>query len=526
MSSQHGLPSDGLSPSGMLDSEQFRSLAHEAVDIAAEYLATLPSQPVYQRMPSHAIASILDAPLPAAGNPARDVLETVAAEIMPYPMGNGHPRFFGWVNSPPDPIGIVAELLAATMNPSCAGGDHAAIYLERTTVRWLMELVGYPTDGSMGILVSGGSMASLTCLAAARHQTATVDGWSIREEGFQGARPPLIMYVSSETHTTVIKAAELLGIGSTHVRMIPADRHYRFDPRELARQIARDRADGLRPFCVVGSAGTVNTGAIDPLDELADLCGDEGLWLHVDGAYGGVGILDERRRDLFRGMERADSLAIDPHKWLSVPVECGCAMVRTGALLRDTFSLVPPYIRVEEGKGIGGLPWYSEYGFQQSRGFRALKTWMTLAHSGRDGLARVISRHNDLAASLVDLIRESPDLELVEAPVLSIVCFRYHPRHPELDDDALNAINKRIMEDVQSDGTAFLTQAVLRGTFALRANILHFGTTVEDLDTLVSAVLEAGARATHLERASVDGPEFHGAFNHHERLNVRSADEQ
>jgi glutamate/tyrosine decarboxylase-like PLP-dependent enzyme len=220
------------------------------------------------------------------------------------------------------------------------------------------------------------------------------------------------------------------------------------------------------------------------------VCNEEKLWFHIDGAYGAVGVLDERLGDRFSGMERADSLALDPHKWLSVPVECGCALIRDGALLRDTFSLVPPYVRTEEGKGIGGLPWFSEYGFQQTRGFRALKVWMTIAAAGRDGLRTTIRGHNDLARELADLVRSTPDLELLNEPVLSIVCFRYVPA---AGFDA-NEVNKRIMEAIQSSGTAFVTQAVLGGTFWLRANILHFGTTSEDLRALVDTVIETAGR--------------------------------
>jgi glutamate/tyrosine decarboxylase-like PLP-dependent enzyme len=475
-------------PSFEFDAEAFRALGYRAVDIATGYLAGIRDDPVYQPVPPAVRAALMEAPLPEDPFATDALLDAFRSTILPYPMGNGHPRFFGWVNSPPAPAGIVAEFLAAAFDPSCAGGDHAAIYLERGVVRWLMELVGFPIEGSMGILTSGGSMASLTAIAAARHAAALADGWNDRESGLQaGERPPFVMYLSGEGHTTMVKAAELLGIGNEQVRKIPVRGDFTMDLAALREAIAADRAAGLRPFLVAASAGTVSTGAIDPFDAIADLCQREGLWFHIDGAYGAVGVLDDRLADRFAGMERADSLALDPHKWLSVPVECGCALIRDGALLRDTFSLVPPYVRTEEGKGFGGLPWFSEYGFQQTRGFRALKVWMTLSASGRAGIAATIRRHNDLAAYLASRIRESGDLELLMEPTLSIVCFRYRPSGESGD---LNDINKRIMETMQAEGRAFVTQAMLNGAFWLRANVLHYATTREDIDALIEVVRE------------------------------------
>jgi glutamate/tyrosine decarboxylase-like PLP-dependent enzyme len=281
----------------------------------------------------------------------------------------------------------------------------------------------------------------------------------------------------------MVKAAELLGIGNRHVRWVPVDADRRMDVDALRRMIGEDREAGMRPFLVAASAGTVSTGAVDPFDAIADTCAAEELWFHVDGAYGAVGILDPRLDELFSGMERADSLALDPHKWLSVPVECGCILIRDSATMRDTFSLVPAYLRTEENRGIGGLPWFAEYGFQQTRGFRALKVWMTLAASGRKGLSATIQRHNDLAKTLAAMVDASPELELYADPPLSIVLFRVRPPGGRIDD-----LNKQVMEAVQSSGRAFLTQAVIDGTFWLRANPLHFNTTEDDLAALLAVV--------------------------------------
>lgn len=479
-----------------IEPERFRQLGYLAVDLATQHLAGMRQRPVFTPMLPQERQGLLEQPLPQAGLPPEEILSRFSQAILPHPMGNGHPRFFGWVNSPPAPIGVIAELLAAAMGPSCAGGDHAATYLERCVVRWLMELVGFPVEGSMGLLVSGGSMASLHGLAAARQRAALQDGIELRQTGLLPWARQLTMYMSGEAHTTLRKAAELLGLGSAAVRIIPVDDAYRISLPELRAAIAADRAAGYRPFCVIGSAGTVSTGAIDPLPDLADVCDEEQLWFHVDGAYGAVGCLDPTVAARYAGMERADSLALDPHKWLSVPVECGCALLRDGALLRDTFSLVPPYLRTEEGAGFGGLPWFAEYGFQQTRSFRALKVWMTLAHAGREGLATMIARQNALARHLAAMVVAAPDLELLSAVSLSICCFRYRPADLALSDAELDALNKAIMEAVQAEGAAFLTQTSLNGRFALRANVLHYDTNEADLATLLDAVRRAALALT------------------------------
>lgn len=477
-----------------VDMASFRRSAHRAVDVVVGHLSGVRGRPVFVPMQPGQRLALLDEPLPEQGTSPDAILDQFCQRVLPHPMGNGHPRFFGWVNSPPAPAGVLAEFLAATMNPSCAGGDHAAIYLERCCTRWLMELVGFPTQGSMGLLVSGGSLASLTCLAAARHRAAARDGWNVREEGLQGNRPPLTLYLSEEGHSCVRKSAELLGLGTAGLRTVPVDARFRMDVRALGEMVKADRAAGKRPFCVSASAGTVNTGAIDPLDELADFCEREDLWLHVDGAYGAFGILDPEVAPRYAGMSRVHSLALDPHKWLSVPVECGCALVRDGKTLREAFSLVPPYLRTEEGKGFGGLPWFSEYGFQQTRGFRALKLWAVLKHAGRAGLAALVSRHVALARHLAEMIDAAPDLQRLADGELSVVCFRYAPEHLRGDEARLNALNKSVMEQVQAGGEAFLSGTVLRGQFALRACILHYGTTEEDLAALLDVVRRIGAR--------------------------------
>lgn len=476
--------------------DHFRKIGHTAVDLIADHLDRIRETPVIRPMTATARRALTEQRWSAEGADPQELLHQFAHDILPYPMGNGHPRFFGWVNSPPAPIGIIAELLAAAQDPSCDVGDIAALHLEGAVIRWFVDLVGLPADAA-GLLVSGGSMASLTGLAAARQWVAERDGWDVRADG---ASPPdgrrLLIYLSGEAHSSIRKSVELLGLGHTSIRLVPTDDTFRLDPARLAEQIRADLAAGHRPFCVVASAGTVNTGAVDPFDALADICAEHDLWLHVDGAYGGAALADPELAEVYTGLSRVDSMTIDAHKWLSVPVECGCALVRDGALLRRTFSLIPPYLHTEEGLGIGGPPSYAEYGFQQTRGFRALKLWMVLQHTGRQGLTRLVRRHLALARELADGIARAPELAL-RAPVqLSVVCFQYVPTDRALDRDQLNALNRAIEARVQSDGRTFLTSTVLHGDLVLRACVLHYDTTAADVAHLIAVVREIGAQVT------------------------------
>jgi aromatic-L-amino-acid decarboxylase len=475
--------------------QAFRQLAHDAVEIAADYLAGIRDQPVFRVMPDDVRRELLDQELTEHGLPAAALLRAVRDTIMPYPMGNGHPRFFGWVNSAPAPIGIVAELLAATQDPSCDVGDIASLHVETAVLGWFKRLMGYP-DSAAGVLVSGGTMASLTGLAAARQWVAETDGWNVRNDG---VRPPdgrrLLVYASQEAHSSIRKSIELLGIGSGSIRKIPVDRDYRLDVQALREQVEADLNAGHRPFCVVGSAGTVNTGMIDPLNEIAELCQRYRLWFHVDGAYGAVAASHPDRARAFAGLSRADSLTLDPHKWLSVPIECGCALVRDGELLRRTFAYVPPYLHTEDGVGVGG-PDFAQYGFQQTRGFRALKLWMVLRQLGRHGLVELIGRHLALASELTSMVDAAPELQRVAPTCLSVVAFRYVPPAGRFDDEWLSALNRQIEARVQTDGRVFITSTHLREGLVLRACILNYDTGPDDLRELVAVVREIGAQVT------------------------------
>jgi aromatic-L-amino-acid/L-tryptophan decarboxylase len=468
--------------------DELRRAGRAAADLAADHLAGITDNPVWRPVGGADRDWLTHQDLPAAGRPLDDLVQDVRTRILPYPMGNGHPRFFGWVNSPPSPAGIAVSSLAAALNPSCAGGDHAGALLEHSVLRWLAELVGYPHRPGGGLLTSGASMATIIAIASARQRAARRDGWDVREEGLSG-RPPMVMYVSAEAHGCLRKAAELLGLGSRHLRVVRVTDTFRLDVNALRAVVAEDLATGLRPFCVAASAGTVNTGAIDPLDEIADVAAEHGLWFHVDGAYGALAILAGQAAPAFAGWERADSVVLDPHKWLGVPVDCGCVLLRDPTFARDAFSLVPAYLRDD---GAGDLGWFAEYGPEQTRQFRALRAWATMAHLGREGIVRLVDHTMRLAYRLAALIEESDDFELLAPVTTSITAFRYRPR-PELAPDPLDALNRAIPSAVQRRGRAFLTGTRLAGAEAMRACFLNPATTEQDLAILLAEVRAAAA---------------------------------
>lgn len=464
-----------------LSPDEFRRLGHQLIELIAAQLENIHSAPTRQPVPPDVQDFLLNPTLPPQPHNPDTLIEQFQAYIQPYPMGNNSPRFFAWVNSPAAPLGILAEMLAAAHNPSVAGGDHSATYLEYGILKWFKQMFGFTMEAG-GLLVSGGSVANLVCMGAMRHWATA---GKVRAEGM--ANQTLVVYTSTEGHSCILKAVEILGIGNQNLRHIPVNADYQMDMDALRQQIATDRANGLRPVCIAASAGTVNTGAIDPLHELADLCAAEGLWFHVDGAYGGVGILAEGKAALYAGIERADSIAIDPHKWLYLPIECGCALVKDGTLHREAFSVLPPYLRDDRG-----LPWFSEFGVQQTRTFRALKVWMVVNQIGEAGYRELITRDITLADSLAEKIEHHPDFALLAHGPLSIVCFRYAPSHAPTDQ--WEDLNRRLLEIVQREGQVFLTSTRLHGVLALRACIVNFRTTEADLDTLLNVVSAAGAQ--------------------------------
>ena len=452
----------------------------------ADYLTSLPDGPVYQPPPHDLARAWRQAPWPGPGEAADALLAEFAAHIAPYPLGNGHPRFAAWVNSPPHPLGVLAEALAAAMNPSVAGGNHAAVHLEHQVVRWFAGLLGWPA-GYSGQLVSGGSAATLTALAVARHRAAGRAGLDDRADGVQAGAGRFVLYAGTETHSCVAKAAELLGIGSAHIRVVPSDSRRRMRPADLDRLAHADLAAGNIAVAVVATAGTVNTGAVDPLGDIAAVCARHGLWLHVDAAYGGPPILLLPGYAAARAaLARADSVAVDAHKWLYAPVDAGLLLVRRGAAARDTFSLVPPYLRTDgDPDGPGGPPWFAEYGLEQTRPFRALKVWLQLRHLGRSGYRELISRDLARATQLRRALARSADFEVL-ASGLSVVCFRHRPAG--LSGPALDAHNQAVLRAVQLGGRAFLAGTQVDDRFALRACIVNPGLTGADVNAMIGDI--------------------------------------
>ena len=469
--------------------DEIRRVGYRVADLIAEYLTTLPGKPVFRPFPKELATAYLETPVPQSGEDAGKILDIFEKEVAPFPFGNGHPRFYGWVNSPPVIVSIFAEALAAAMNPSCAGGNHAAIYVERQVINWFKQIVGFPA-ASMGLLVSGGSMAALTALAAARHVKCCFD---VRATGLYGSTQRLVFYGSGEAHACHQKAIELMGIGSGNLRTVEGDSALRMEPSALDAAIRRDQEEGRVPVAVIANAGTVNTGAIDPLNEIADVCARHGVWLHVDGAYGMPAVLTAKYRDPLSAAARADSLALDPHKWLYVPVEAGLVLVRDASALRAAFSLVPPYLRTDgKPEGVGGPPWFSEYGFQQTRSFRALKVWMALRYHGIDGYRTAIEKDIRLAGHLAALLQDDGDFEILEPQSLSIVCFRFAPPALRHDADASDRLNRAILDRVQLGGEVFLSGTAVDGRFWLRACMINPRAQTEDMRRLLEVVKRSG----------------------------------
>lgn len=481
--------------------ERFRALGHALVDGVADLLASLPARRVTAGAAPDEVRARLGAaaPLPEAGEAPDALLRDALALLAEHSLFNGHPRFFGYITSSPAPIGVLAELLAAAVNPNVGAWtlSPAATEIEAQTVRWLAEFIGYRPGGS-GLLVSGGNMANIVALLAAR---AAVAGEAVRQAGLGGAGVPrLAIYCSAETHTWVQKAADISGLGTDAIRWIPVDASLRMDVDALQAAIAADVARGVRPLLVVGNAGSVSTGAIDPLRAIAEVCRRTGAWFHVDGAYGGFAAAVPGVSEEYAALADADSVAIDPHKWLYAPLEAGCVLARSADVLRAAFAYHPPYYHF----GVEATN-FVDLGPQNSRGFRALKVWLALRQAGRDGYARMIADDIALSAHLFARLAHHPAFEAVTQG-LSIATFRYVPPdlRPRTGTEAVEAyldrLNRQVLADLERGGEAFVSNAVVRGRFVLRACIVNFNTSVEDVEALPGIVAAAGERIDRRER--------------------------
>jgi len=475
-----------------MDAEQFRALGHSLVDQIASQLASIPHGPVTRNESPSAVRAAmgLNGGLPEEGTDAATLLATTATHLFEHSLFNAHPRFLGYITSSAAPIGILGDLLASALNPNVGAWilSPAASEIEAQTIRWIAELTGYPTDCG-GILVSGGNMANFVCFLAARAARA---GWDIRRDGVAGSPRQLVAYASQETHTWIQKAADLAGLGTASIRWIETDDRLRMDVAALERAVAADGADGRVPFIVIATAGSVSTGAVDPISEIARVCQERGIWLHVDGAYGGVAAAVPGVPDDLRALGLADSVAVDPHKWLYAPLEAGCALVRKPAALRGAFSYHPAYYHFDE-HGTN----FVDYGPQNSRGFRALKVWLALKQVGAAGYRRMIAGNMALSRALAEAVERNPDLQL-QTEGLSIATFRFVPAdlRSSAGDEAvvayLNRLNEALLDKIQRGGEAFVSNAVLGGRYVLRACIVNIHTTPEDVEAIPEIVVRLG----------------------------------
>ena len=485
-----------------IDAAEFRRIGRTLVDAVADHLESLPSRRVTRGDSPEEIRRLIDAgaPLPADGRDAGALLDTAARLLFEHSLFNGHPRFFGYITASPSHIGILGDLLAAAVNANAGSFILApvATEIEEQTIRWIAELIGFPTRCG-GVLVSGGNMANFIGFFAAR---AALGGAGVRAEGLGHDGRRLRVYASAETHTWIQKAADLSGLGTGAIHWVDVDRDLRMEVGALQRALDGDAARGDTPFMVVGTGGSVSTGAVDPLVDIAGVCRDRGLWFHVDGAYGGfAAAVPGASRDLELGIPLADSVAVDPHKWLYSPLEAGCALLRDVERLRAAFAYHPPYYHF----GVEATN-FVDHGPQNSRGFRALKVWLSLAHAGRAGYVQSIGDDIRLAGRLHARVSSHPLLEPCTNE-LSISTFRFVPADRRAgvgDADVekyLNRLNEAILDRIQREGQAFVSNAVIHGRYVLRACIVNFNTQESDVDALPDIVarlgqtIDAGMRA-------------------------------
>jgi aromatic-L-amino-acid decarboxylase len=466
------------------DWEAFREDAHRALDVALEFVRQRPLEPVWRELPEQIKA--LDQALPVNGSPLSELIEELEEQVLPYTLGNTHPRFWGWVHGSGTASGIVSQIMIGAINANMAGRDHAPIYVEAQVVRWMSQIFGFP-EASSGIVCTGTSTATLLGLAAARRRVA---GSAVRSRGNGDLR--LVAYTSAQCHVSICKAVELMGLGADSLRSVPVLDDFSMDCAELEQMITADLALGFTPFAVVSVVGTVNTGAIDDLAQITRLCRAKGIWHHVDGAFGALGVLSEALKSRFVDISEADSLAFDFHKWMHVGYAAGCLLVRDGKLLRETFDSSPAYLQPETRGLAAGAPWPSDHGIELSRGFAALGVWFQLKEMGVARLGQAIHRNCLQAQWLGEAVRADVSLELMAPVTLNIVCFRrmaanYSPAQ-------LDQLNRQIVIELQCRGIAAPSATELRGAAVIRVCITNHRTRQSDLEALLIGVAEISAQ--------------------------------
>lgn len=467
--------------------DEMRALAHRMMDDAIDYLQNVSERPVWKPVPED-VRQRLKSDAPHSPTEPAAVYQEFKRDILEYPLGNIHPRFWSWYMGSGTFMGALGDFFGSLMNPNVGGGNHVAPLVEQQVIGWIRDMMGFPAESS-GLLTSGASIANLVGITVARNTNC---GYDVRHEGVQAASGPLLVYASSEIHSCNQKAVETLGLGSDGLRTVPVNADYTINLEALQQQINADRAAGAIPFCVIGTAGTINTGAIDDLQALADLCQREKLWFHVDGAIGAVAVLADNVRDQLKGIERADSIALDLHKWMHIPFEAGCALVRHEAAHRNAFFLTPDYLARETGaRGIAsGAFWFSDYGLQLSRSFRALKIWMSIKEHGLDKFGRMMARNVEQAHYLGKLIAAEPELELCAPIGLDIICYRFNPGG--LNRERLERLNRDILSELHEQGIAAPSYTALKGVYCLRVAIANHRSRFEDFELLVRETLRIG----------------------------------
>ena len=467
-----------------------RAQGHRMLDDLFDHLQGLRDQPVWRPIPDQ-VRALRRTSLPTAPRPLADVHDSFLHEVLPYGGGNLHPGFMGWVQGAGTPVGMLADMLAAGLNANCGGRDHIPIEVEREVAGWVRQMFGFP-PGAAGLLVTGASMANFIGVLAARQRAL---GPGVRAEGITssgGGR--LTAYASLGAHNCVPRAMEMAGLGRDALRLIPVDAQHRIDLAALRASLAADRAAGLTPFLIVGNAGTVDTGAIDDLSALADIAASKGCWLHIDGAYGALGVLTPAVAPRLAGIERADSIAFDFHKWGQVPYDAGYILVRDGDLQREVFAASVDYLRREPRGLAAGDWWPCDYGPDLSRGFRALKVWFTFKVLGADAIGASIARSCELGAALGRLVAATPPLELLAPAQLNIVCFRYRCDEPD-------RINTTIVADLQEAGRVAPSLTRIGGQVAIRAALFNHRTDQSDIEALVQSCVALGDAAVRSSAA-------------------------
>ncbi|HEY3406055.1 MAG TPA: aminotransferase class V-fold PLP-dependent enzyme [Ohtaekwangia sp.] len=478
--------------------EEFRKTGHDLIDRIAHHLDTLGERPVTTGETARELHDLLGADsLPQTGSDAEIILKRAANLLFDHSLFNGHPKFLGYITSSASPLGALSDLLAAAVNPNVGAFilSPMATTIEKQTIRWLAEFIGVSPEYG-GILVSGGNMANFTAFLAARTAKAPT---SIKQKGMTAGDAPLIVYCSKATHAWIEKAAVFFGIGTDNIRWIAQDESLLMRTDLLEQTIITDLNTGRKPFLVIGNAGDVSTGAVDDLKAIASVCKKYDLWFHVDGAYGIPAAVLPELKSHFEGIAEADSIALDPHKWLYSPLEAGCTLVKYPQTLLNTYNTHPEYYNFSQ-EGSHAINYY-EYGFQNSRGFRALKVWTALQHAGRDGYRAMIAENIRLSMLLFQLAADHAELEAVTQH-LSITTLRYTP--PDTRDETyLNRLNEALLNTLQQNGEVFLSNAIVHGKYCLRACIVNFRTTEKDIAEIIYIIVREG-RKIHKEMNSTD----------------------